>query len=853
MKLSNLLAATALSSLMIAPLAQAQDVGVNQPEDEIIVTGSRLQNKLSIDEKRSTDIIGDFLVSDEINRQPDFNIADAFRRAPGITTVFDEDEGRAVGIRGLSPSFTVAKLNGVTIATSEVNSRQTNLEVIPSSAVSQLNIFKSRNASSEGNAIGGTIELEIASALDRPGTHLSGTASIGGNDNQSVPGVGFGRNSDNGPSFRLDSTFTTTFWDDTVGLTLSGSYLKRRRDQQRDIPLNEFDLDGTPVPGRFLFFSYANTIERWGGTGKLDFAPTDNFEASFFVSRFEQNDTENRFGEFNDLRDGTITATGGDNFSFDGSASNVIFNSFFIDKPTLTIAGNATYRPVDGHSVSIRASRSTATNFEPNVSSGFAGGFDTDLAGTFTASTSTNIPVLTIPNTTALLDGSTRSFTGSGLSFRTSDDTVEEYGIDYGYNTERGSSGLGFDIGAQFRTNERDLDQTRTNASIADGFDVPTLDDFTLTSFANAFQNQPSIFIDAQGFLDFQNANPEQFVFTQNNLAGDYQFDEDVTALYGQVVYRGNNLYVDAGLRYEDTSTTVNRQVDGVFVVAENSYDDLLPSVNVAYDVNENLKIRGAYYKAVGRPDPIDLVGDASNGVNAGGIATLSTGNVDLEARTADNFDISAEYYFPDNQGLFSVAGFYKDISNDIFRFTDQETINGVLTDVNTPRNASSSSVTGFEIAFVWNNFEFLPAPFNGFGVNTNFTYIDGSIDVAGPDDTVLRTVNLVQQPETIFNAALFYQKGLFETRIAYNRTGDIQDSISGNATGVGDRINRTQERLDWSGRYNISDHLQLTAEVRNLTNETSGIFVGAPGGGTILRDQSLFGRTFFAGVAFDF
>ena len=67
-------------------LAVAQEA---QAKEDIVVTGFKLQNKLAIAEKRQSDVTADFLAADEINRQPDFNIADAFRRAPGVFTIFD--------------------------------------------------------------------------------------------------------------------------------------------------------------------------------------------------------------------------------------------------------------------------------------------------------------------------------------------------------------------------------------------------------------------------------------------------------------------------------------------------------------------------------------------------------------------------------------------------------------------------------------------------------------------------------------------------------------------------------------------------------------------------------------------
>ncbi len=833
--------------------AYAQDEGIADGTSQgvsdgnvIVVTGSVLQNQRGVAEKGDADIVADFLVSDEIGRQPDFNIADAFRRAPGITTVFDEDEGRAVGIRGLSPAFTVTKVEGATIATSERNIRQTNLEIIPASAVGQLNIYKSRTAASEGNAIGGTIELQVRSAFDVDDSFVAASFAVGGNDNQDVPGEGFGRNSDNGLSFRAEGIATKQFADGTLGVVLSGNYLKRRRDQQRFIPFGYSIFGDTPLPSNFRYFGYPNTIERFGGQAKVEWRPSDAFEANFLVSRFEQQDTELR-NRNTFTTGGVVTPTGSNAATFTEARSRIQFNSFFIDKPNVNVIGNATWRPAEGHVLKVRASRSTATNFEPSRQIFFQTPFTTELSGTASFDASTGIPLLTLDNPAAAVDGSLAPFGSSQFSTQTSDDAVNEYGADYGYNTQPGDYGFGFDIGAQFRSNLREFDVQSTTATLAAG-NTLTLENFILRSdFMTPFQNQGLAFIDAQGFEDFRDANGGLFNITESNTSGDYSFDEDVTAAYGQIAYRGDNFYVNAGVRYERTETSVTRLSNGAFATAENSYSDFLPSISGWVDLADNIKLRGAYYKAIGRPDPIDLAG-----AEAITIDTITRGNIDLEARQSDNFDASLEYYLPGSGGLFAVSAFYKDISNDIFRFTDDETINGQVFEVNTPRNAGSSSLRGVELSLVLNSFDFIAPALEGFGMNSNFTYIDGELDVTGPGGTLLRTTNLIQQPETIFNVAAFWQSGAFETRMVYNRTGSVLTSIATSDVTTNDRFNEVSQRLDWSARYDISDNIEISAEVRNLTNEPTGNFQSTAVG-RALRDRSVFGRTFFAQVSFNF
>ncbi|MEW6018827.1 MAG: TonB-dependent receptor plug domain-containing protein, partial [Pseudomonadota bacterium] len=71
---------------------------------ELVVVGYRAQSAQAVAEKREDVRVAEYLSADDIGAQPDYNIADALRRLPGVQTQFDEDEGRYVSIRGLDPS-----------------------------------------------------------------------------------------------------------------------------------------------------------------------------------------------------------------------------------------------------------------------------------------------------------------------------------------------------------------------------------------------------------------------------------------------------------------------------------------------------------------------------------------------------------------------------------------------------------------------------------------------------------------------------------------------------------------------------------------------------------------------------
>lgn len=222
----------ALSSLAGQAFAQSGATGQDVTEvEENIVLGYRAQNEQAIQARRQDERIADYLAADDIGSQPDYNISDAIRRLPGIQTVFDEDEGKFVSIRGLNPSYTLGAFDGATLATSERSNRQLNMEAIPSGAIRQVVVTKSRTPDVDGNAIGGTLNLITRSPFDSSGFYLAGTASVGLSSDTVVPGEGFGRDYDDAPNWRFDATMSQRFGSSgEFGVLFGLNYLQRNRD-----------------------------------------------------------------------------------------------------------------------------------------------------------------------------------------------------------------------------------------------------------------------------------------------------------------------------------------------------------------------------------------------------------------------------------------------------------------------------------------------------------------------------------------------------------------------------------------------------------------------------------------------
>ena len=234
-----------------------------------------------------------------------------------------------------------------------------------------------------------------------------------------------------------------------------------------------------------------------------------------------------------------------------------------------------------------------------------------------------------------------------------------------------------------------------------------------------------------------------------------------------------------------------------------------LPSFNIKFDLTDKLVSRLAYSRAMSRPDfgllrnyltinrlspNLNDPSDPNVTRNAAGEAiaydwqyTGTSGNPGLKPMTADQFDLTLEYYFA-RAGSLTLTGFYKQFYDYIQagQFNLSITNNGVTEDVRLKRpvNGDGASIYGFEGAFQ-TFFDFLPSPFDGFGVQANYTYVknDGiettnltnetGAGTAGGgisyDSSTVQAKALEGVSEHSFNLVGMYEKGKVSARVAYN------------------------------------------------------------------------------------
>lgn len=288
-----------------------------------------------------------------------------------------------------------------------------------------------------------------------------------------------------------------------------------------------------------------------------------------------------------------------------------------------------------------------------------------------------------------------------------------------------------------------------------------------------------------------------------------------------------------------------------------NEFDNVLPSLNIKMDINDELLLRFAASKAISRPDIGNLrsyvglsatapstsnaddplwIKDSNGTITGANVKyTASAQNPFLKPVEATQFDIALEYYF-DDVGSFTLTYFKKDFDNYIQHGTYFRNItnNGVTrtVEVRGPLNGEGAAIDGFEVAYQ-SFFDFLPEPFDGLGVQANYTRInnDGitntnTTSVGGEGTTItgqapdqVKVDALEGLSKDAYNFVLMYEKGDWKSRMAYSwRSEYLQTAID---CCVALPIwTDDYGQVDGSISYSISENIEVALEVKNLLNE---------------------------------
>jgi len=327
----------------------------------------------------------------------------------------------------------------------------------------------------------------------------------------------------------------------------------------------------------------------------------------------------------------------------------------------------------------------------------------------------------------------------------------------------------------------------------------------------------------------------------------------------------------DVGIRYVETTigatgllpTTANPLNS---VTIRHKYSDLLPSLNVAFDITPDLITRFAAAKVMSRPG----LGNLSPGgtvTNTANPPTASIGNPYLSPYRANNYDLSLEWY-PGKGSILSGAIFYRDVKSYIQQTTDDEPFSNTgLPDsylgagqtpdtvyrVTNSRNTPGGYIQGFEFNYQ-QSFTFLPGFLANFGTLLNYTYVDSKIAYYLSTSTVNPTTvdsEFVGVSPNSVNATLFYEDKKFSTRVSAAYRDDYLQQVPIKNTLPDVRGSAATLNVDASLSYAFSDHIKLNIDALNLTNQATDNWSGETRRSQ--RVTSVTGRQYFVGAQYTY
>jgi TonB-dependent receptor len=307
---------------------------------------------------------------------------------------------------------------------------------------------------------------------------------------------------------------------------------------------------------------------------------------------------------------------------------------------------------------------------------------------------------------------------------------------------------------------------------------------------------------------------------------------------------------------------------NGAFVpdVARNKYTNWLPSLNLKFGLSDDVILRFAASRTLARPNFgyvrnfLTINGSTGNGFRF----AAEAGNPALRPATADQLDLSAEWYFS-RVGSITATAFYKSVSNFFYDAvtTRSFTNNGVTqnVDVRGPANYTKEKgqVKGFELSYQ-QTYDFLPSFLSGLGFQGNYTYIDSKgipnalLDTSNASTVTPGNLPLEQLSKHNFNATLFYDRGPVSMRASYSWRSRFLLTARDVIFPYFPIYNESTGQLDASFFFNITKNVKLAIQGTNLLNEvtkTSQQFT--PGGLSGPRSYFVNDRRYTFGVRASF
>ncbi len=773
--------------------------------------------------------------ADQVGKFPDSNIGDALKRINGVNVQYDQGEARFGQTRGTSADLTSVTINGSRLPSAEGDTRNVQLDLIPSDMVQSIELNKVVTSDMDGDAIGGSINLVTKNTPYKRVLNVT-------------LGPGYTWISDK-PQWNVKATWGDRFFNDSFGIMASASYQYApggSDNTEFEYEMNDDELELKEAQVR----QYYVTRERQSYSLALDYNFNELNKISFKGIYNRRNDWENRYRVTYKKLNSKASKQSVVLQTKAGSDDNKSARLERQQTMDFTLDGE---HYIGNLKIDWAGSYSRATEDRPNeryAAVKYEGvDFGEGVVDAFDRQPYTTVAIPSIDDEgweVDELDNSDQSIVENEYKARLNFTLPIAKGK-YGNNLKFGAKYVYKDKSREtcyYDYDEEMLGDWRSNLSTQIRKEFMPGSQYPIgTSFISK---------KALGKIDFNRADGEEVLEEE---AGNYEASEQITSGFLRLDQKlGKHLDAVVGLRVEHTAwetNGLNYEAGETEVVDENgetdtedyetltptgkyenNYTNWLPSVLLKYKVNDDFSIRASFTETLSRPKYSALIANKSFNISD---CEATIGDPDTKPTTAYNYDLSADYYFQ-SIGLVSLGLFYKDIRNvnvetlSYYAGTELGLANNTETfEVTQNLNAYDARIFGIEAAFQ-RDFGFIAPALKCLGFYGNYTYTHCStrdynerLGIEDGDD-----VKMAGSPEHTANASLYLEKSGFSARLSYNFASSFIDEMNTGSREL-DRYYDSVNYLDLNASYTWGKKAKFTvfAEATNLLNQPLRYYQG--------------------------
>ncbi|WP_083320848.1 TonB-dependent receptor [Hymenobacter glacialis] len=787
--------------------------------DEVVVTGVRRTNtEMSvINEIRQASVVVSGISSEQIVKTQDRDAAEVVRRIPGVTIV----DNRFIQVRGLSDRYNSVWLNDVSAPSSETDRKSFSFDIVPSSLLDRVLVFKDPSPELPGDFAGGLVKVYLRKPVFNEKL-LTVNYSTGFRDGttghdfytdktQAGDALGFGavkRELPNG--FPQLSSAYQQYERDFYARQLDNNFaiykLKAMPDMRFNLSyLDQFNIAGLEI-GSVTSLNYTNAYTHFNINRNLfdvDGARTDQFK--------DDQSTNN-------VRLGAIQ-----NFSLQlADGGRLEFRNLFSQQARNQ---QVTREGFDDKSVLNRRSYQAGYQGRTTYTSQLAGTHifnkektHFDWVGGYGYSSRNEPDLRRVSYQVTPAAGEGRPETQTVLTPAAGQVDANNAGRLYQKLDEHIFTGTA--------NAKHKVQVAAREVEIAAG----TYLEYRKRSF-NARALGYSL--NAGGLQGLRNENVGN-IFSPHNIGSDgFRVDEDLNSTYHygasnelEAAYvsfnlpLGENTKLLTGARYERNVQSIATGINGQPVTQDVTTNFVLPSANLSYNFSAKSLLRASYGRTLNRPEfresaPFFYYDFDFNVLNYGSLYLKP--DSPLKVATIDNFDLRYELY-PSTGELIHVGAFYKNFTNPIENVV-------VLTSnlAYTFANAPSAYAYGVELdlkkdfTFVSEGLKNLSAVFNASLIKSQVTL--GNDIVAWNKKRALQG-----QSPYVYNGGLYYQTpdNSWQISALYNVFGPR--ILFAGSDQYPDVVELPRHTVDLSLTKTLSSRLTLNAGIQDLLNQPTNL-----------------------------